>query len=85
MRGASMRTAIGLTGLGVIGGVAPTGLAGIPYVALVLGSTCGALLLLVAGCMVGASLARRPSSPAVPARRLPLRHAAPTGSASRGI
>jgi hypothetical protein len=84
MKGASMRTAIGLTGLGVIGGVAPTGLAGIPYVALVLGSTCGALLLLVAGCVVGASLAR-PSSPAVPARRLPLRHATPTGSASRSI
>ena len=81
---ASVRAAIGLIGLGVVGGVAPTGIAGMPYVALVLGSAGGSLLLLIALCIAGAHLGR-PSSPTATPRRLPLRHAAPTGSASRSM
>jgi hypothetical protein len=80
----SVRAAIGLIGLGVVGGVVPTGLAGMPYAALALGSAGGSLLLLIALCIVGARLAR-PSSPTAPPRRLPLRHAAPTGSISRSM
>ena len=76
---ASVRAAIGLIGLGVVGGVVPTGLAGMPYAALVLASASGSLVLLFVGCIVGANLAR-PSSPAAPPRRFPLRHATPTGS-----
>jgi hypothetical protein len=81
---ASVRAAIGLIGLGVVGGVIPTGIAGMPYVALALGSAGGSLLLLIALCIVGAHLAR-PSSPAAHPRRLPLRHATPTGSGSRSM
>jgi len=81
---ASVRAAIGLIALGVVGGVVPTGLAGMPYAALALGSAGGSLLLLVTLCILSARLAR-PSSPAAPARRLPLRHAAPTGSAFRSM
>jgi hypothetical protein len=81
---ASVRAAIGLIVLGVVGGVVPTGLAGMPYAALALGSAGGSLLLLVTFCIVGARLAR-PSSRAALPRRLPLRHAAPTGSASRSM
>jgi len=80
----SVRAAIGLIGLGVVGGVVPTGIAGMPYVALALGSAGGSLLLLIALCIVGAHLAR-PSSPTAHPRRLPLRHATPTGSASRSM
>jgi hypothetical protein len=81
---ASVRAAVGLIGLGVVGGVAPTGIAGMPYMALALGGAGGSLLLLIALCIVGAHLTR-PSSPTAPPRRLPLRHAAPTGSVSRGM
>ena len=70
-----MRTAIGLIGLGVVGGVVPTGLAGIQYAAVVLTSTFGALLLLLACCLVGSSLGR-PSRSAAPAPQLALRRAA---------
>jgi hypothetical protein len=55
-----MRAAIGLLGLSLLGGVAPTGLSGIPYAAPVLAGTAGALVLLVAGCcLAGTSLTRR--------------------------
>jgi hypothetical protein len=54
-----MRTAIGLIGLGLVGGVAPTGFAGIGHAALVLAGTVGALLSLLVCCLVGATAARR--------------------------
>jgi hypothetical protein len=68
-----MRAAIGLIGLSLLGGVAPTGLSGLPYAAPVLAGTAGALVLLVAGCLAGASLARRRGRPAASAAsRIPL-------------
>jgi hypothetical protein len=81
---ASLRAAIGLVGLGVVAGVVPTGAAGLPYVALALGGASGSLVLLISLCIAGARLAR-PSSPTAPPRRLPLRHATPTGSAPRSM
>jgi hypothetical protein len=80
----SMRTAIGLIGLGVVGGIVPTGLPGIPYALLVLAATLAAMLLLVAGCVVGATLARR-SPPPVSSRPLVLKQAASIRSAPRTI
>lgn len=79
-----MRTAIGLIVLGVGGGVLPTGLAGIPYAALIVACTFGALLLLLAACVIGASLARV-SSAAGPAPQLAFRRAASTSTAPRTI
>ena len=64
-----MRAAIGLVGLSLIGGVAPTGLAGFAYAAPVLAGTAGALVLLAAGCLAGASLSRRRARPAASAAR----------------
>jgi len=81
-----MRAAIGLVGLSLIGGVAPTGLSGIPYAAPVLAGTAGALVLLVAGCLAGASLARRRARPAASvASRISLGRGAPAHSAPRTI
>jgi hypothetical protein len=53
-----MRTAIGLIGLGVAGGVVPTGLAGIAHAGAVLGGTAAALVLLVTVCLAAAALTR---------------------------
>ena len=81
-----MRAAIGLVGLSLLGGVAPTGLAGISHAAPVLVGTAGALLLLVAGCLAGASLTRRRARPAASvAPRIPLGRVASAHSASRII
>lgn len=79
-----MRTAIGLIVLGLVGGIVPTGLAGIPYAAALMACTFGALFLLLAVCVIGASLAR-PSRPAVPAPQLAFRRAASAGTAPRVI
>jgi tellurite resistance protein TehA-like permease len=57
-----MRTAIGLIGLGVAGGVIPTGLAGIAHVGAVVGGTAAALALLVTVCLAAPVLIRRRSS-----------------------
>jgi hypothetical protein len=59
-----LRPVIGLVALTLIGGVAPTGLSGNPYAAPLLAGTVVALVLLVAGCMAGASLARHRPRPA---------------------
>jgi hypothetical protein len=68
-----MRPVIGLVALTLIGGVAPTGLSGNLYAAPVLAGTAVALVLLVAGCMAGASLARHRARPvASVASRIPL-------------
>jgi hypothetical protein len=66
-----MRVAIGLIGLSLIGGVVPTGFAGIAYAAQVLAGTAGALLSLLACCLAGAFAARRaaPTVVRVTARR----------------
>lgn len=56
-----MRTAIGLIGLGVAGGVIPTGLAGIAHVGAVVGGTAAALALLVTVCLAAPVLIRRRS------------------------
>jgi hypothetical protein len=62
--GASVKTAIALIVLGVVGGVVPTGLAGIPYATFIVACTFGALLLLLAACVIGASFARLSRPPA---------------------
>jgi hypothetical protein len=54
-----MRVAIGLIGLSLIGGVAPTGFAGFTHAAQVLAGTAGALLSLLLFCLAGAAAARR--------------------------
>jgi hypothetical protein len=54
-----MRVAIGLIGLSLIGGVVPTGFAGITHAAQVLAGTAGALLSLLLCCLAGAVAARR--------------------------
>ena len=81
-----MRAAMGLIGLGLVGGVVPTGLAGIPHAWPVLAGTAGALLSLVVCCLGGAIAARRAASAATPAapRRLRNPIASPQ-SASRSI
>ena len=53
-----MRVAIGLIVLGLVGGVAPTGLAGIAHAGQVLAGTAGALLFLIICCLAGAVTAR---------------------------
>jgi hypothetical protein len=58
-----MRTAIGLIGLGLIGGVVPTGLQGITYTLPVLASTAGALTALVICCLASAVATRRQTAP----------------------
>jgi len=49
-----MRTAIGLIGLGLIGGFVPTGFQGITYALPVLAGTAGALTALVMCCLASA-------------------------------
>jgi hypothetical protein len=56
-----MRIAIGLIGLGVAGGVVPTGLAGIAHAGAVVGGTAAALVLLVTVCLAAPALSRRRS------------------------
>jgi hypothetical protein len=58
-----MRTAIGLIGLGLIGGVVPTGLQGITYALPVLAGTAGALTALVICCLASAVATRRQTPP----------------------
>jgi hypothetical protein len=57
------RTAIGLIGLGLIGGVVPTGLQGITYALPVLAGTAGALTALVICCLASAVATRRQAIP----------------------
>jgi hypothetical protein len=59
-----MRVAIGLIGLSLVGGVVPTGFAGITYALQVLAGTAGALLSLLLVCVASAAAARR-AAPAV--------------------
>jgi len=82
-----MRTAIGLIGLGLICGVAPTGVAGISHAGLVLAGTAAALLSLIACCLVGAVAARRAAiaPPPSASRRLRPHPIASPESASRSI
>ena len=80
-----MKTAIGLIGLGVAGGVVPTGLAGIAHAGAVIGGTAAALTLLVTLFLAAPVLIRRragttrseaktvPFHPAVPMNRSPAR------------
>jgi len=80
-----MKTAIGLIGLGVAGGVVPTGLAGIAHAGAVVGGTAAALALLVTLCLAAPVLIRRrsrttrseakvtPFHPAAPLSRSPAR------------
>jgi len=68
-----MRTAIGLIGLGLIGGVVPTGINGISHAGLVLAGTAGALLSLIACCLASAVASRRAATappPSAPRRHL---------------
>ena len=58
-----MRTAIGLIGLGLIGGIVPTGLQGITYALQVLAGTAGALTALVICCLASAVATRRQTPP----------------------
>jgi hypothetical protein len=66
-----MRTAIGLIGLGLIGGVVPTGLQGITYALPVLAGTAGALTALVICCLASAVATRRQTPPVTLQRGLP--------------
>ena len=67
-----MRAAIGLIGLGLIGGVVPSGLQGITYALPVLAGTAGALTALVIGCLASAVATRQ-------TRPVPLRWGLPFG------
>jgi hypothetical protein len=58
-----MRTAIGLIGLGLIGGVVPTGLQGITYALPVFAGTAGALTALVICCLATGGATRRRTPP----------------------
>jgi len=81
-----MRVAIGLIALGLVGGVAPTGLAGIAHAGQVLAGTAGALLFLIICCLAGAVTARIAAptiAPLVPRR--PRTSIASPQSASRSI
>ena len=60
-----MRTAIGLIGLGLIGGVVPTGLQGITYALPVLAGTAGTLTALVIFCLASAVATRRQTPPVI--------------------
>jgi hypothetical protein len=82
-----MRTAIGLIGLGLIGGVVPTGLQGITYALPVLAGTAGALSALVICCLASAVAARRQTSPVtlrwgLPSARVETRATSPSGAHS---
>ena len=59
MRSMVMKTAIGLISLGVAGGLLPAGVRGLEHLAPVLGGATGALVLLVAACVVAPGLAAR--------------------------
>jgi hypothetical protein len=65
-----MRTAIGLIGLGVAGGILPTGTAGMAHVAQVVGGAVGALALLVGVCLAAPALWRRVWSTPKPAAKV---------------
>jgi hypothetical protein len=54
-----MRAAIGLLGLGLLGGLAPTGLRGIPYAVPVVVGAVSALVLLLSGGVAFASFTPR--------------------------
>src|SRR5690242_10487522 len=58
-----MRTAIGLIGLGLIGGFVPTGLQGITYTLPVLAGTAGTLTALAICCLASAVATRRQTPP----------------------
>jgi hypothetical protein len=58
-----MRTAIGLIGLGLVGGIVPTGLQGITYALQVLAGTAGALTALVICCLASGVATRRQTTP----------------------
>jgi hypothetical protein len=74
-----MRAAIGLLGLGLLGGLAPTGLRGIPYAVPVVVGAVSALVLLLSGSVAFASFRprrvrraarRRAPAPTTPRRAL---------------
>jgi hypothetical protein len=66
-----MRTAIGLIGLGLIGGVVPTGLQDITDALQVLAGTAGALTALVICCLASAVATRRQTPPVTLRQGLP--------------
>lgn len=82
-----MRIAIGLIGLGVAGGVVPTGLAGIAHAGAVVGGTAAALVLLVTVCLAAPALSRRRSGATrAQAKAMPFNTTAPLSrSPARGI
>jgi hypothetical protein len=65
-----MRATIGLLGLGLFGGLTPTGLPGMTYAAPVLAGAVGALVLLVLGGVAVASFTPRRARPIVRPRPL---------------
>src|SRR4030095_13384151 len=75
-----MRTAVGLMGLGLIGGVVPTGLQDITYALQVLAGTAGALTALVICCLASAVATRRQTPPVTLRRGLPF---SPGGAVTR--
>jgi len=78
-----MRVGIGLIALGLVGGVLPTGLAGIANAGQVLMGTAGALFSLIVCCLAGAVAARRALAP--PALRRQRNPIASPQSAPRSI
>jgi len=79
-----VRTAIGLIGLGVAGGIIPTGLAGIAHAGAVVGGTVAALALLVGICLAAPMLVRRRSRTTAPGAKWPP-SISPIRSPVRGI
>ena len=79
-----MRTAIGLIVLGLLGGIAPTGAAGVAYAGTVMIGAAAALLSLALFGFAGALAARRAAwvPPAPRRQRAPIASAQP---ASRSI
>ena len=80
-----MRTAIGLIVLGLVGGVAPTGLSGFTHAAQVLAGTAGALVSLVLCCLGAGAAVRALSAWALSAPRVHPRPVVVTRSAPRTI
>ena len=80
-----MRTAIGLIVLGLVGGVAPTGLSGFNHAAQVLAGTAGALISLVLCCLGAGAAARAISAWALSPARVKPRPVVVTRSAPRTI
>jgi len=80
-----MRTALGLIGLGVAGGVLPTGAAGLAHVAPVVGGAVAALALLVGACLAAPALRRRRRAAALPKPVAPLGPLRPVSVRPRGI